>query len=268
MTANIFIGCSGWYYLHWKGLFYPADMPSSRWFAHYISCFNAVEANSSFYRIPKPQNVKTWIRNVKSRDDFKYSVKMSKPITHVAKLDMITCEADAIAFFSAITLLNDLLGAILVQLPPSFMHNDETMQRLEGFKAWITNAASQDMYNGMDISSIPLVVEFRHASWFQQDVITKIEDLGYTFAVIDTPARAKLPMIYTGRDAIYLRLHGHDPVKWYRYDYADAELEIIKEQVDELVADTGARNAYIFFDNDFNGNAPRNALKLKSFFEP
>jgi len=166
MTANIFIGCSGWYYLHWKGLFYPEDIPSSRWFLHYISNFNAVEANSSFYRIPKPQNVKTWIRNVKSRDDFKYSVKMSKPITHVAKLDMTACEADATAFFSAITLLNDHLGAILVQLPPSFKHNEETMQRLEGFKAWIDNDAPRDTFNGVEISSIPIVVEFRHASWF------------------------------------------------------------------------------------------------------
>lgn len=269
LPLQTFIGCSGWYYLHWKGRFYPEDIPTSKWFGHYIANFNAVEANSSFYRIPKPQNVKTWARNVKSLEPgkFKYSVKMSKPITHGARLDLLACENDLMAFFSAIAFLKSYLGTILLQFPPSFKQTSDNMQRLAGFKAWINTAIEQNFFEGLDLASIPLVMEFRHASWFNQDIITTIEDLGFVFAVIDAPARTKLPMIYTGRDTMYLRLHGHDPVKWYRYDYMDAELESMQQAINDHSREMGTKQVFVFFDNDFEGNAPRNAVKLKSLFE-
>jgi uncharacterized protein YecE (DUF72 family) len=269
MPLKSYIGCSGWYYLHWKERFYPGDLPTSRWFSHYLSCFNAVEANSSFYRIPKPQNVKTWARNVKSlpSEQFKYSVKMSKPITHVAKLELPSCENDLISFFSAIAFLKDYLGTVLLQLPPSFKQSSDNMDRLGGIRTWIDSANGQGTLGEFDFSSIPMVVEFRHASWFNEGIIAAIEDLGFVVAVVDAPARAKLPMVYTGRETMYLRLHGHDPTKWYRYDYTDAELESMHGAILDHAQQAGTTQVFVFFDNDFEGNAPRNAIALANLFQ-
>nr|MDO8115349.1 DUF72 domain-containing protein [Candidatus Sigynarchaeota archaeon] len=265
MAISVFIGCSGWYYFpHWKGKFYPEELPTSKWFSYYTAKFNAVELNSSFYRIPKLQNVKTWVRNVKliPPESFKYSVKMSKSITHEARLDLKACEGYMKEFFSAIAFLKGYLGAILLQFPPSFKQSDENMQKLVGFKAWIEKARDLALFEGIDLGAIPFVVEFRHSSWFQESVIAAIQDAGLVFAVIDTPARAKLPVIYTGRDVMYLRLHGHDPVKWYRYNYTDVELKTIKNSINEIARNSGTKAVYVFFDNDYGANAPVNAITL------
>src|SRR5689334_12920331 len=82
---QIHIGCSGWFYWHWRGDFYPADLPTSRWFNHYEKNFSTVELNAPFYRWPTPSTIQCWRRQSKRRG-FRYCIKVNQLITHEKRL--------------------------------------------------------------------------------------------------------------------------------------------------------------------------------------
>ena len=82
-TGSIRIGCPGWYYWHWKGGVYPAEMPSHRWFEHYQRTFDTVELDAPFYHWPRPSTVQGWARQAKP--GFQYSVKVNRRITHLKR---------------------------------------------------------------------------------------------------------------------------------------------------------------------------------------
>src|SRR5947209_16440101 len=83
-NPNIRIGCSGWQYQHWRGDFYPAELPVHRWFDHYARHFDTVEINNTFYRLPEASTFATWGRN--APDGFLYAIKASRYLTHMKKL--------------------------------------------------------------------------------------------------------------------------------------------------------------------------------------
>jgi uncharacterized protein YecE (DUF72 family) len=120
------VGCSGWVYRHWKGGFYPADLPQKRWFAHYSDAFDTVEINASFYRLPLASTFDGW--REKAPPGFRYAVKANRFLTHMKKL--IDCEAPLAEFIGLARRLGPALGPILYQLPPS-LHKD--LQRLDAF---------------------------------------------------------------------------------------------------------------------------------------
>jgi len=124
--SNIKIGTSGWHYRHWAGLFYPSDLPRSRWFDYYARDFDTVEINNTFYQLPKQQTLKNWYEQ--APQDFIYSVKANRYITHIKRLKEASGPLER--FFETVGQLKSKLGPVLYQLPPNF-HKD--LNRLGGF---------------------------------------------------------------------------------------------------------------------------------------
>ena len=234
--ASTYVGCSGWFYWNWRGLFYPADMPTWAWFDHYASRFDTVEINASFYSWPTVANVKSWKRQPRDRD-FVYTIKVCELITHIKKFKGTKT---LIKDFGLIAdLLGDRMGCFLFQLPPSYRYT----------KARLTSILSQ-----LDPARRN-VVEFRHASWWNDQVYSAFRAAGVIFCSCSGP---KLPneLVRTADD-IYLRLHG--PERWYRHDYTAAELELWADRIRA----SGAKRAWVYFNNDYDAYAIGNATTMK-----
>ena len=133
---SIHIGTSGWNYKHWIGNFYPEDIPQKDWFNFYSKQFKTVELNSSFYHLPKPETFEK--RKEQTPDDFIFSVKASRYITHIKKLNDAKESVDK--FIDNAKNLNEKLGPILFQLPPNFNLN------LERFKNFLRCLSSEYRY--------------------------------------------------------------------------------------------------------------------------
>jgi uncharacterized protein YecE (DUF72 family) len=230
------VGCSGWFYWHWKGIFYPAELPTHKWFRHYLSKFKTVELNAPFYRWPQESTVKGWVRQSSPSRTFKYCVKVNQIITHEKRLEETH---DLIRnFYGIADILGPKMGCFLFQFPPSFKYSEENLARiLEQLDPIHRNA-----------------VEFRHKSWWNDTVYRAFEEHRLIFCSISGP-RFPENLIRTADD-IYIRFHGKE--RWYRYDYSTPDLE----EWAEKITNSGAQNAWIYFNNDREGHAIHNAHKL------
>lgn len=229
------VGCSGWFYWHWRGKFYPENSRPDVWFRHYAAQFNSVELNAPFYRWPHIANVKGWVRQ--SPENFRYSIKVNRIITHEKRLVRTRMLVEEFCKFSEI--LGEKLGCFLFQFPPSYRY---TPSRLRTITTQID-------------PTFRCAIEFRHAGWWRDRVFDAFRQRGLIFCTVSAP---KLPEDLTRTaDAIYVRLHGRS--RWYRHDYSDGELNA---WADRIVA-SGAREAWIYFDNDNEAHAPRNAVRLR-----
>ena len=229
------IGCSGWFYWHLKGSFYPTQMPTSEWFAHYADHFRTVELNAPFYSWPTINAVKAWRRQAEGRQMI-YTVKVSELITHLRKFE--GTETLVRDFGHIADLLGPLMGCFLFQLPPSFHYSPE---RLSGILAQLDPTRRN-------------VVEFRHASWWNDDVYAAFAKTGAIFCSCSGP-RLPDPVIKTAAD-IYIRFHGVE--RWYRHDYSYDELTDWARRI----KDAKAERIWIYFNNDFDGYAIKNATML------
>jgi len=236
-NCQIRIGTSGWYYSHWRKLFYPDDLPKSRWFEYYAQHFDTVEINNSFYHLPKLQSVKRWYRL--APDEFIYAVKANRYITHIKRLKDVSDEMWR--FFETMAFLKGKLGPVLYQLPPS-LHKD-----LDLLKSFINVL-------GKDSSA---VFEFRDKSWFSQDTYELLDKFGIGFCVHDMSGVSS-PRTVTGK-LIYLRFHG--PTGKYEGSYSKSALadwaQWIKQHRHKV------RGVYAYFNNDSQAHAVCNAGTLK-----
>jgi len=229
------IGCSGWFYWHLKGSFYPTQMPTKEWFAHYADHFSTVELNAPFYSWPTLRTVESWIKQAENRDMI-YTVKVSELITHINKFEGTgTLVRD---FGHIADLLGPRMGCFLFQFPPSVHYSPELLK----------NIASQ-----LDPARRN-VVEFRHPSWWNDAVYMALEQVGAIFCSCSGP---RLPdTVVKTADDIYIRFHGVE--RWYRHDYSHEELT---EWAKHIRA-AGAARVWIYFNNDFDGYAIKNATML------
>lgn len=237
MTAQFLIGTSGWTYDHWKGSFYPAEVAKSRWFDYYATQFATVEVNATFYRPFADQTYHKWRERAPA--NFTYVLKVPKLITHRKYLAEARDEISA--FWRSASLLQAKLGLILLQVAP------DTPFDLERLRQAIL--AFGDPHR--------VAVEFRRGDWLNDEVLALLSDLGSVFVNADSP-RMRLMDRVTSQVG-YIRLHGR--THWYLHDYMPDELDEIAETAHRMSA-KGARVVYIFFNNDFEGHAPRNALAL------
>ena len=233
-ALKINVGCSGWFYWHWRGIFYPDTKRTDTWFKVYIENFSTVELNAPFYSWPKDATVKSWRRN--APEHFRYSVKVNNSITHEKR--MLRTKRDVERFYTIADILGEKLGCFLFQFPPSYRY---TPSRLKS----IVTQLDPKYRNA---------VEFRHKSWWRKAVYRALEKRGLTFCSVSAP-RLSDALIRTN-DVIYARLHGRS--RWYRHDYTDTELSEWARKIIE----SGAREAWIYFDNDRNGFAIKNAREL------
>ena len=234
-TRQLFIGCSGWFYWHWRGTFYPADLPTNRWFSHYARRFKTVELNAPFYSWPTVATVASWVRQT-GRRQFVYTVKVCELITHIKRF---AGTKTLVRDFGLIAdLLGPRMGCFLFQLPPSFRY---TPARLKRILAQLDHRRRN-------------VVEFRHKSWWNETVYKAFQGTGTIFCSCSGP---RLPdeLIKTAED-IYIRFHGLK--NWYRHDYSTTELAVWAKRIEE----SGAKTVWAYFNNDRDGYAIKNARAL------
>jgi len=233
---QICVGTSGWTYDDWTGPFYPENVKGAERLAFYAEKFDTVEVNATFYRMPTQNVIDAWNRRLKS--GFHLVVKGSRVVTHLKKL--ADCQEPLAAFLDRVLDLRRL-RVILWQLPPS-LHKD--VERLDGFLSVLPGAVRH-------------AVEFRHASWWDEEVTALLERHKAAFVAVSHP---QLPdAIHATTDFLYLRFHGQGK-QLYRYDYSDRELDA---WVERLKPHLSGRTLYAFFNNDFNANAPRNAASFR-----
>ena len=231
------VGCSGWQYKHWRGNFYPADLPVKSWFEHYASVFDTVEINNSFYRLPEASTFAAW--SARAPRGFLFAVKASRFLTHMKKLKEPEDPLDR--FFSRARSLGRHFGPVLYQLPPG----------------WKLDRARLEYFLRSLPRDVPQVLEFRDSSWYAPDVHALLERYRVSLCLHDMPGSA------TGRvrvgPCVYVRFHGASG----RYDgsYPDDRLADWAQWLEEQ-ARTGV-DVYAYFNNDVGGHAPRNALVLR-----
>jgi uncharacterized protein YecE (DUF72 family) len=235
LKSLLHVGCSGWRYWKWRDSFY-ANVPQDQWFAQYLKRFDTVEINASFYSWPTIANVQAW-RRQPGRKRFVYTVKVCELITHVKRFKGTkTLIRD---FGIVADILGERMGCFLFQLPPSHRY---TRARLDA----IVSQLDPKRRN---------VVEFRHASWWNEDVYEAFRKAGIIFCSCSGP---RLPdeLIRTADD-VYIRLHG--PKRWYRHDYSKSELTTWATRIEA----SGAKRFWIYFNNDNEAHAPKNATALR-----
>jgi uncharacterized protein YecE (DUF72 family) len=231
------IGTSGWHYKHWKGPFYPEGFPEKDFLSYYSNHFNAVEINNSFYRLPDKKTLKQWHRTVK--DDFIFTVKASRYITHMKKLK--EPQKSLSNFLNTISSLNDKLGPILFQLPPNW-HMD--LKRIEAF---IAEFPDKHRY----------AFELRDRTWFDESLYKLLSEYNVAFCIYDLKGKMS-PEIITA-DIVYIRLHGPNEIA-YQGSYPKRQLTAWANKFNNWVKE--GKEVYCFFDNDQKGYAAKNALTL------
>lgn len=236
--AEVRIGTSGWSYKHWHdGVFYPADLKRGQELAYYVTVFDTVEVNSSFYHVPKESTLRGW--RERTPQGFVFALKASRYLTHRLKLQ--DAQEPLELFCSRAELLGDKLGPILFQLPPSF-HVD--LELLASFVALLPREAR-------------FTFEFRSDTWFCDEVYGLLEEHNVALTVADAP---RYPYVERATaDFVYLRLHGHE--KLYASDYSEEQLREWAGKMEAWVAQ--GRDVYCYFDNDLHGHAPANAATLR-----
>lgn len=235
--TTFLIGTSGWVYDHWRECFYPVGIPKSRWFEYYCGCFQCVEINATFYRSFREQTYVNW--KTRAPQGFRYVLKVPKRITH--RKYLVGVEEDVKDFCRYGALLGDKLGMFLLQLAPSTPYDLERLRKV--------------------LLAFPepekVAVEFRKSCWLNDETESLLRQVGAVFCNVDSP-RQKLTARLTSHRA-YLRLHGRS--RWYLHNYSHDELKEIAAVAQDL-ARRGADLVYIFFNNDFEGYAPANAMML------
>jgi uncharacterized protein YecE (DUF72 family) len=236
---SVRIGCSGWNYAHWRERFYPRGCPPSRWLRYYAERFDTVEVNATFYRLPTRKAVAGWVEQ--SPEGFLLAIKASRYLTHIKRL---TDTSGGIArFYERIEPLveSPKLGPVLWQLPENFRRDDE---RLAGALAALPPGRH--------------CFEFRHASWFSEDVYALLRKHGVALVIGDHPKRPFQARELTA-DWTFVRFHYGS--RGRNGNYSERELEEWARRIGGWQREA---DVYAYFNNDWNGYAIRNALQLRS----
>jgi uncharacterized protein YecE (DUF72 family) len=233
------VGCSGWNYDHWRGRLYPPSGSTGKWLSIYAEHFDTVEVNATFYRLPRATAVERWA--AATPEEFCFAVKGSRYLTHVRRL---RGPAEGIGRLDSLIeplRAADKLGPVLWQLPGNFKRDDD---RLERFLARLTSGRH--------------AFEFRHSSWFADDVYSRLRDHGVALVIADRGPEPAPEWIET-TDWAYLRFH-HG--RGRRGNYSRREL---REWADRLGNVSG--DVYAYFNNDWEGFAVENARALAALLD-
>jgi uncharacterized protein YecE (DUF72 family) len=244
--GRCFIGTSGYVYKHWRGLFYPPALPAREWLPFYAERFRTVELNNPFYRLPSKAVFASWRRTVPP--GFIFAVKASRYLTHLKRLKQ---PSDPIRrFLTRAAALEDGLGPVLFQLPGRF-HVD--VDRLRRF----VRVLGRQRY----VPALRAVLEVRHESWLVPEVFDVLTGANVALCIQDwreAPVTAPVTA-----DFVYVRRHG--TTHRYGGSYSDGMLRADARRITEWLRD--GRDVYVYFNNDGNAYAVRNAQRLGYFLQ-
>lgn len=227
-------GTSGFSYVPWKGPFYPEDLPNKQMLSYYASKLPSVEINNTFYRMPKPELLANWAKDVPP--DFSFALKASQQITHRKRLK--ECAEPVEYFFRIAAELGERLGPTLIQLPPNLKKD---LPRLVDFLALLP-------------SDRKCAMEFRHESWFGDDTFDALRAKSVALCIAESEELAT-PLVATAGWG-YLRLR--------RQDYDTAMLRAWRDKI----AAQPWTDVWCFFKHEDSGIGPKLALELTSLFGP
>ena len=235
--ATYHIGCSGYYYRHWRGIFYPEKLPMRRWFEFYSQHFQTLELNVTFYRFPQLSFLQNWY--AQSPAGFQFAVKAPQLITHYKQFHNVQ---QLLGDFYQTTAqgLQEKLGPVLFQLPPRLTYDAERLTRI---------------LDCLDPSFVN-VLEFRHPSWWREEVYTALRQRQVTFCGQSHPL---LPdTVLATSPTLYYRFHGVPDL--YASPYPT---EILRQKATEITQVAEVAQAYVYFNNDIGGSAIGNAQEMQ-----
>ena len=250
--AELYIGTSGWHYNDWRELFYPAEVTGYNELAFHAQHFDTVENNSSFYRIASESTYKTWDRM--TPEGYKFSIKLNKFITHTSRLEVTEEVRKKVAYIlSSTQVLQDKIGAFLIQLPASF-HLD--MARITLFLDYFVKEVRKQGH------PFDIAIEFRNNYWFTEEVYTLLER--YNVALVAGQSSRWPGIRRTTADIAYIRMHG--PEKLFASSYSTEDLTELAHYMESIAPKI--KRIYVYFNNDFHGYALQNAATLQDLIEP
>jgi uncharacterized protein YecE (DUF72 family) len=243
--ASIHIGTSGWSYKHWKNIYYPEGLAATKWLSLYAKQFKIAEINTSFYRLPKPSTIKNWIEKVPA--GFLFCPKMSRYLTQFKKLN--DPEEPLERFFDVFAPMYNIMGPVLVQLPPTLGYHRENVE--------FFYTVLKKYYN-----DFLFAIEIRHKSWLSDESLTLMKQ--YHIAFVISQSKDKFPYAeQVTAKHVYVRFHGPDAL--YASQYSDKQLRYYAKLFLEWKKE--GRNVYAFFNNDVQGYAFRDAQRLIDIVE-
>lgn len=234
------IGCSGFYYKEWRGIFYPKGLAQTKWFSYYCEHFDTLELNVTFYRFPQLSFLENWYK--KSPAGFTFSVKAPKLITHYKVFN----ETELLLrdFYDTIRKgLQEKLGPVLFQFFSNVHYSESLLSRIIG-------QLDPDFIN---------VLEFRHASWWNPSVFERLAKHNIIFCGISHPT---LPdPVIVNSETVYYRFHGVPQLYYSPYPP-----EFLQEVMTKIKSNASVRHAYLYFNNTAQGSAIMNAQYLLQQF--
>ncbi len=227
---NSWIGTSGFQYPEWKGYFYPEKLPAAKMLPYYAERFPTTEINYTFRRIPSGKTIESWCELTPER--FKFSLKAPQRVTHFAKLQ--NCGETLKYFFGVAQGLEDKLGPILFQLPPSFKKD-----------AGVLSAFLEELPDG-----VRPAFEFRHQSWFDDEIFENLRRHNAALCIAES-ADLSTPNEATANFG-YLRLR--------REDYGAADIA----RWSEMLRSNASKwtDAFVYFKHEEQGIGPKLAAEL------
>jgi uncharacterized protein YecE (DUF72 family) len=252
------VGIAGWSYEDWDGIVYPVRKPARfDRLAFLAGFFDAIEINSTFYRIPEARVAESWAKRVKAHASFRFTAKLHQSFTH-KRSELRGGEVEAFQEAMEPLAQAGVLGAVLVQFPYSFR----------------PGAASRGILDEIfeRLNALPLVVEIRHADWNRPEFFEFLRERGVGFCNLDQPEVARsLGATEVATSSVgYLRLHGRNAENWFRkeaepwerYDYVYSEEELLSwvggiGRIAEQTADV-----FVIANNHYRGKGPLAALTL------
>jgi len=257
-AGRLWIGPAGWSYEDWYGVVYPPSPPRNfKPLAYLARYFNAVEVNSTFYRLPTAGMTATWPKLVPT--EFRFAVKLTQVFTH--QREEFPGRAVVLAFIDGLAPLREAgrLGPLLLQFPWSFRFGPQAVD-------WLQRLAD-------NFADFDRFIEVRHASWAQPEAIEALRRVG-GYCNIDQPQLRDClgPSAHAFGRSAYVRLHGRNAANWfadnqpsyerYNYLYSEDELREWASRIEALRQQTD--DTYVFANNHYRGQGPVNALELKA----
>jgi uncharacterized protein YecE (DUF72 family) len=239
--VQVRVGLSGWNYGHWRGgVFYPPRLPVTRWLEFYAERFDTVEVNSTFYRLPRVDAVARWVEQ--TPPDFVFSVKASRYLTHIKRLRDLGPGLERFLERIEPLLGSPKLGPLLWQLPPTFRRDHE---RLTGALARLP-------------PELRHCIEFRDPSWFVEETYELLREHRVALAIGDRPQVNAFQAHELTAPWTYVRFHSG--TRGRRGNYSESEL---REWAARLRDWSTTHEVFVYFNNDWEGFAPKNAALLE-----